>query len=152
MKRYWFVGAMTCAALLMIWSASAYSQQAGEPAKKSEMAAPQETGGAKPGGETAKQSGKEDQKSLKAEAKKSIKELDKQIVSLGKEVKKQGANVKAEAKESWKDLKVKQKEAKKQLKALHKAGGKTWNKAKSDFDAALDELRKAYDKAASQFK
>ena len=144
MKKYRFTGIMMLAALIMVWSGFAYSQGAGEPAKKPEMAAQQEQGGAK--------QGKEEKESFKAEAKKSIKELDEKITALGKEIKKQGANAKDEAKESWKDLKAKQKEAKKQLKALYKAGGKTWDKTKDGFNAALDELKKAYDKAASYFK
>jgi Skp family chaperone for outer membrane proteins len=88
----------------------------------------------------------------KKELQSELRAIDKKIAALGKKVKKEGAKLKGEAKESWDDLKAKQAAAKSKLKDLAGAGKETWEKTKSEADAVLDDLKKAYDKAASYFK
>jgi hypothetical protein len=88
----------------------------------------------------------------KEDLKKELQALDKKIVILGKKVKKQGSKLEGESKESWKYLKAQQKAAKSKLKDLSSTGKETWEKARSEADTALNELKKAYDKAVSSFK
>ena len=88
----------------------------------------------------------------KKDLKKELRVLDKKIALLDKKVKKQGSKLEGEAKESWTYLKEQQKAAQSKLKGLSSASKETWEKAKSEADAALDDLKKAYDKAASYFK
>lgn len=103
-----------------------------------------------PGAPEASQGGQNE--SFTKDAKKALRDIDKQIASLGKEMKKQGTEVKAETKESWNDLKAKQRVARLKLKELSRTGGEVWEKTKADFNGALDDLRKSYDKAVSAFK
>jgi ElaB/YqjD/DUF883 family membrane-anchored ribosome-binding protein len=105
-----------------------------------------------PTGGEPKQADKTNRESFNKEANKMIQDLDKKISTLGKKVKKEGAKIKTEAKESWESLKAKQTVAKKKLKDLSAAGEEAWDKVKSEADAALEEVRKAYDKAVSYFK
>ena len=88
----------------------------------------------------------------KKDLKKELQVLDKKIALLDKKVKKQGSKLEGEAKESWTYLKEQQKAAQSKLKALSSASKETWEKAKSEADAALDDLKKAYDKTVSYFK
>ena len=88
----------------------------------------------------------------KKDLKKELRVLDKKIALLDKKVKKQGSKLEGEAKESWTYLKEQQKAAQNKLKALSSASKETWEKAKSEADAALDDLKKAYDKTVSYFK
>ena len=126
-------------------------QTAGEPADKSGTTEQQGKAKVK-ATSTPGQSQKGEQENLQKEAKKMLRDLDKEITALGKQVKMQGSKLQAEAKDSWETLKSKQQVARKKVKELSSASGEAWEKAKSEVDSALDELRKAYDKAASYFK
>ncbi len=92
---------------------------------------------------------KGEMETYKAGFKKEMRAFDQKIASLGKKVKKQGSKVGTDAKESWNDLKAKQTNAKSKLKGLSK---EAWEKTKAEAEVAREDLRKAYDKAASYFK
>jgi hypothetical protein len=153
MKRLGFFVMMLIFGLLLVAQPSVVcSQSAGGPEQKTRLIAQAGQAQPKPPGEATKQSDTEERESFKKEAHKNIQGLDKKITALGKKVKKQGSEVKAEAKESWEELKAKQNVAKKKLKELSAAGEETWDKVKSETKAALEEVRKTYDKAVSHFK
>jgi hypothetical protein len=78
--------------------------------------------------------------------------LDKKIAALDKKIRQQGSKLEGEAKQAWDDLKAKQKVMKGKLKGLSSATQETWEKAKTEAEAAKEDLQKAFDKVASYFK
>ena len=149
MKRCALLGVVLLACVLLVARPSPVcSQKAEEPAQKSAIT-PQE---GKAAGDTSAQPPKEKREGFQKEAQKMIGDLDKKITALGKKVKKEGSKIEAEARQGWDELKAKQKVAKNKVKNLSGKGEEVWEKAKSEADAALDEVRKAYDKAVSHFK
>lgn len=133
--------------LLLIPPQFLWSQGAEETNQKIIVVA--QEGQTKPPHMEQKQTEKE---SFQKEANKIIQDLDKKIGALNKKVKKEGTKIKAEAKESWESLKAKQIVAKKKLKDLSASGDEAWDKLKSEANKAMEEARKAYDKAVSYFK
>jgi Skp family chaperone for outer membrane proteins len=153
MKRIGFFGVPVILGFLLIAQPAFVSgKSVSESGQKTILIAQAGQAETKPAGEAAQQSDKEKREGFQKEADKMIRDLDKKITALGKKVKKQGSKVKAEAKEAWDDLKAKQVVAKKKLKELSSSGAETWDKVKSEANGALEETRKAYDKAVSHFK
>ena len=145
--------AIFCAAAVMIaWPFAGGSLHAGQTGHGIMLAAQEGQTAAKSGPEGAggSQAGKDE--SFAKDAKKALRDVNKQIAALGKEMKKQGEEAKAGAKDSWNDVKEKQRVAKTKLQELSKAGGDAWEKAKADFNGALDDLKNSYHKAADAFK
>jgi TolA-binding protein len=95
---------------------------------------------------------RESMETYKKELQEDLRELDKKISVLAEKMKKRGARLQAEAKESWNELRAKEKTARARLKDLSSSSREAWEKAKSEAGAAMDEVRKAYDRAASYFK
>jgi archaellum component FlaC len=134
------------------WSALRSTVWAGETTQGVVPMAQEREGVTGPGSTPSQESGEGQNQSLKKDAKKALRDLNEQIAALGTQFKGHGSKVEAGAKESWNDLKEKQRDAKMKLKELSSAGGEVREKAKSDFKAALDDLRKSYHKAVSYFK
>ena len=116
------------------------------------LAAQENDTAAKPGPEASGGSQTGQDQSFKKDAQKALRDINKQFATLGKEMKKGGTEVKTETKEGWNDLKQKQHVARSKLKELSKASGDAWEKAKGDFNGALDDLKASYNKAVSAFK
>jgi hypothetical protein len=145
--------AILCAGAVMIaWPFAGSSLHAAEAAQGTMFAAQGTETATKPVAKAPGESQTGQTENFTKDAKKALRDIDKQIAALGKKMKKQGTEVKAEVKESWNDLKEKQHVAKLKLKELSKSGGDAWQKTKSDFNGALDDLKKSYDKAVSSFK
>jgi hypothetical protein len=72
------------------------------------------------------------------------------------ELKGKAAELKEEAKKEFNkgmiELLQKQKAAKKEWKSVKRAAGDKWEKVKSDMDAAIQNMEKAYNKLTSRFK
>ena len=135
MKLYRCLGiVLVVGAALVSWPLVVSSQ---EPSKKAAS------------GEQMNQPEQSKMDKYKKDFEKEMRAFDKKIANLGSKVKQQGSKAGTEAKESWNDLKVKQTHAKNKLKSLSK---EAWEKTKTEADAAREDLRKAYDKAASYFK
>jgi len=140
------------AVLVMAWPFAANSEQGGAAQKPEPTEMQGTTGPTRQSGETSEEPKKEERESFKADARKTVGELNRGIAALGEEVKKSGSNIGAEAKSSWDEVKEKRKDVRRQYKALQSAGEATWDSAKSEFNRSLNDLRKAYDRAASYFK
>jgi hypothetical protein len=95
---------------------------------------------------------KEEREGYKKEVQEKLRVLDKKI----DELKGKAAELKGEAKTEYSKemtaLRAKRKTAKKEWGKVERATASTWEKVKSDMDAAVRDVEGAYDKAASRFK
>jgi chromosome segregation ATPase len=94
----------------------------------------------------------EERESYKKEVQEKLKALDKKI----DELKGKGAHLEGDAKTEFNkemtDLRKKRKVARKEWGKVKRASATTWEKAKADMDAAVQDVESAYEKAASRFK
>ena len=94
----------------------------------------------------------DEKETYKKEVQEKLKALDKKI----DEMNAKGAELKGDAKTEFTkemtDLHKKRKAMKKEWRKVKHAVAGTWEKAKADMDAAVQDVEGAYDKAASRFK
>jgi hypothetical protein len=77
-------------------------------------------------------------------------ELDRQMKALEAKGQTEGAEARREMEREYRRFSREHRVAARQLEQLKAAGKETWEKAKPQMDAALDELERAYQKLASQ--
>jgi len=79
-------------------------------------------------------------------------EYKKEIDQLQAKAEKLGDDAKAKAEQQLTALRQKRDEVSEKLKVLSSSSGNAWEKVKSGVDSAMDDLSKAYQKAAAEFK
>jgi uncharacterized protein YoxC len=78
-------------------------------------------------------------------------EYKKEIDQLQAKAEKLGGDVKAKAEQQLTALRQKLDEVSEKLKELSSSSGNAWEQLKSGIDAAMEDLRNAYKKAAAEF-
>ena len=96
----------------------------------------------------AQQQKEEYQKKAEAE----LKELDHQIDELKAQAEKAGAKSKAAMDKQMAALRKQQEVASQKLKELRAASSSTWEETRKKVDAAISELKRAYNRAASRLR
>ena len=85
-----------------------------------------------------------------------IKEFDREMQELLAKAQSRTTDLKEESKaqfnQSMEELRNKKQAASEKLNELNSASGEAWKDIKSGMDSAMDELRKAFERARSHFK
>ncbi len=95
---------------------------------------------------------KEEKEGYKKEVQEKLKDLDQKIDELKGKAAELKGEVKKEFNKEMTELHKKQKNAKKEWGKVKGATAHGWEKAKSDMNAAVQEVENAYKKAISRFK
>jgi hypothetical protein len=95
---------------------------------------------------------KKERESYRKQVEEKLKAMGKQIGKLKEKATEIKAEARAEYKGEMKDLRDREKAAKRKLKELKKGRANTWDKAKSEMEAAVDSLEKAFDRVAERFR
>jgi hypothetical protein len=77
-------------------------------------------------------------------------ELDRQMKALEAQGRTEGAEAQREMEREYRQFSRQHREAARRLEQLKAAGTESWEKAKPQIDAAVDQLEKAYRKVAAQ--
>ncbi|BEQ14173.1 hypothetical protein [Desulfoferula mesophila] len=93
---------------------------------------------------------KQKQEKLMAQAQAQYQELEKEASELMDKAKEKAAAGHDRAKEALADLQEKQEVVQEKLKVMQSSSGKAWEKAKVEFDEALQNLKQAYQKAKAE--
>ncbi len=95
-----------------------------------------------------KEKAEEYQKQMEAK----IEEYEGKIKDYSNRLKDKGADAKASAQKELDKLKGVQEATKKKLSELKSSSGEAWKDLKKGMEKSMDELKRAFDEAASQFK
>jgi hypothetical protein len=136
----------TCLAMTFIWTVnSTFAQE--QPVTKEDVK--------KQAAETvekAKAYAEQQKQDYSKQAQATLDDLSKKIDQLKEQAKIAKGEALTKIQTSLGDLKVKQDQAKQRLQELAASTGAAWEQVKTGVDKAVDDLHKAYNNAASQFK